>query len=103
MSFVATAARASLMARLIEQILQWNGGSIVVANAETLSPHEELTQDLLSIVHCFSSRLYGLWKYKANARENCVKGSFKNKSDRQWRLSVGVGGSFKSVGFIFIR
>lgn len=44
---------------LVEQILQWNGGKIVVANAETLSPHEELTQDLLSIVHCFSSRLYG--------------------------------------------
>lgn len=54
---------------LIEQILQWNGGSIVVANAETLSPQEELTQDLLSIVHCFSSRLYGLRKYKAKVKK----------------------------------
>jgi len=35
---------------LVEQILQWSGGKIVVANAETLSPQEELTQDLLSIV-----------------------------------------------------
>lgn len=54
---------------LVEQILQWNGGKIVVANAETLSPHEELTQDLLSIVHCFSSRLYGLRKYKAKVKK----------------------------------
>ncbi|MGI8503273.1 MAG: hypothetical protein ACR2LR_19395 [Hassallia sp.] len=26
---------------LVEQIVLWGGGSIVVANAETLSPHEE--------------------------------------------------------------
>jgi putative resolvase len=54
---------------LVEQILQWNGGKIVVANAETLSPHEELTQDLLSIIHCFSSRLYGLRKYKSKVKK----------------------------------
>jgi putative resolvase len=49
---------------LVEQIIVWGGGEIVVANSETLSPNEELVQDLLSIVHCFSSRLYGLRKYK---------------------------------------
>jgi predicted site-specific integrase-resolvase len=54
---------------LVEQILQWSGGKIVVANAETLSPQEELTQDLLSIVHCFSSRLYGLRKYKSKVKK----------------------------------
>ena len=59
---------------LVEQILQWSGGKIVVANAGTLSPQEELTQDLLSIVNCFSSRLYGLRKYKSNAPENCRRG-----------------------------
>lgn len=58
---------------LVEQILQWNGGTIIVANAETLSPHEELTQDLLSIIDCFSSRLYGLRKYKAKVK-NIVDG-----------------------------
>jgi predicted site-specific integrase-resolvase len=57
---------------LVEQILEWNGGKIVVANAETLSPHEELTQDLLSIVHCFSSRLYGLRKYKSKVKKIVV-------------------------------
>jgi predicted site-specific integrase-resolvase len=54
---------------LVEQILQWSGGKIVVANAETLSPQEELTQDLLSIVHCFSSRLHGLRKYKSKVKK----------------------------------
>lgn len=38
--------------------------AIVVMNAQTLSPEKELTQDLLSILHVFSSRLYGLRKYK---------------------------------------
>ncbi|MFL9453716.1 MULTISPECIES: IS607 family transposase [Nostocales] len=54
---------------LVEQIVLWGGGNIIVANAETLSPHEELTQDLLSIVHCFSSRLDGLRKYKSKVKK----------------------------------
>lgn len=41
-----------------------HGTSIVILNAESLSPQEEMTKDLLSIIHCFSSRLYGLRKYK---------------------------------------
>lgn len=28
-----------------------------------------VTQDLLSIVHCFSSRLYGLRKYKSKVKK----------------------------------
>jgi predicted site-specific integrase-resolvase len=35
-------------------------------NAASLSPDVEMTKDLLSIIHCFSSRLYGLRKYKKN-------------------------------------
>lgn len=41
-----------------------HGVKIIVMNAELLSPEEEMTKDLLSIIHCFSSRLYGLRKYK---------------------------------------
>ena len=29
-----------------------------------LSPEQELVQDLMTIVHCFSSRLYGLRNYR---------------------------------------
>lgn len=38
-------------------------------NQESLSPTEEVTQDLLAIIHCFSSRLYGLRKYKEKVKE----------------------------------
>ena len=41
-----------------------HGCVIVVMNAESLSPEAEMTKDLLSIIHGFSSRLYGLRKYK---------------------------------------
>jgi predicted site-specific integrase-resolvase len=37
---------------------------IEVVNQESLSPQEEMTEDLLSIVHTFSCRLYGMRKYK---------------------------------------
>ena len=38
--------------------------TIVVVNNETLSPQEELVQDIISILHGFSCKLYGLRKYK---------------------------------------
>ena len=37
---------------------------IVVLNNPDLSPTEELTEDLVSIIHIFSCRIYGLRKYK---------------------------------------
>ena len=36
----------------------------MVVNNEELSPQEELVQDIVSILHVFSCRLYGLRKYK---------------------------------------
>jgi len=47
-----------------EKFCRDHGTTLTVMNAETLSPEAEMTQDLLSIIHCFSSRLYGLRKYK---------------------------------------
>ena len=38
--------------------------TIVIVNNEELSPQEELVQDIVSILHVFSGRLYGLRKYK---------------------------------------
>ena len=37
---------------------------IVVVKNDKLSPHEELVQDIVSILNVFSCRLYGLRKYK---------------------------------------
>ena len=38
--------------------------TIVAVNNEALSPQEELVQDIASILHVFSCRLYGLRRYK---------------------------------------
>ena len=48
---------------------------IVVVKNEKLSPHEELVQDIVSILHVFSCRLYGLRKYKKQIEgdENIAK------------------------------
>lgn len=51
-----------------ESFCKKHGTSIEVMNIESLSPEEEMTKDLLSIIHCFSSRLYGLRKYKKNLK-----------------------------------
>ncbi len=46
-----------------------HGTVLTVINSESLSPEEEMVQDLLSIVHVFSSRLYGLRRYKKQIRQ----------------------------------
>ncbi|MBW4573585.1 MAG: IS607 family transposase [Tolypothrix carrinoi HA7290-LM1] len=46
---------------------------LVVLNDRKLSPEAELIQDMLSIVQQFSSRLYGLRKYKSKFKEDLQK------------------------------
>lgn len=43
---------------------------IVVLNETNLSPEAEMVEDILAILHCFSSRLYGLRKYKTKVKED---------------------------------
>lgn len=52
-----------------EQFLQSNGAEIIIVNNEKMSPEQELVKDLISIIHVFSGRIYGLRKYK-----NKIKG-----------------------------
>lgn len=52
---------------LIQHIAERHGCKIEVVNQESLSPQEEMTEDLLSIVHTFSCRLYGMRKYRKEA------------------------------------
>ncbi|WP_347566264.1 IS607 family transposase [Scytonema sp. UIC 10036] len=47
----------------VEWFCNLNGCKIVLGKTE-LSPHQELMQDFLSIMHGFSSKLYFLRKYK---------------------------------------
>lgn len=47
-----------------ERFLKSNGVEIIVVNNEKASPEQELVNDLISIIHVFSCRIYGLKKYK---------------------------------------
>lgn len=46
------------------------GCEIEVVNNEKLSPKQELVQDLISIIHVFSCRIYGLRKYKKKIKDD---------------------------------
>lgn len=52
-----------------------HGCNILVINDEKLSPENEMIQDLISIIHVFSCRIYGLRKYK-----NEISKENKNKN-----------------------
>ncbi len=53
----------------IEEFTTWYGCQIVVANQESLSPQQEMVEDLMSIIHGFSCRLYGLRNYKKQIKK----------------------------------
>jgi len=49
---------------LLHHLCAKHGCEILVINDEKLSPEREMVEDLMTIVHCFSSRLYGLRNYR---------------------------------------
>jgi putative resolvase len=57
---------------LLVHLCQTHQCTLVVMNTENVSPEQELIQDLITITHCFSSRLYGLRNYR-KALEKAIK------------------------------
>ena len=55
---------------LVEWICKQGECELMVLNERKLSPEQELVEDILSILHCFSSRLYGLRKYKSQVKKS---------------------------------
>ena len=53
----------------IEWECRLNGCRVEVLNQQQMSPEQEMVQDLMTIVHCFSSRLYGLRNYRKALRK----------------------------------
>ncbi|WP_457395425.1 IS607 family transposase [Thermostichus sp. MS-CIW-28] len=49
----------------VEWYCRQYGCEILVLDDDHLSPQQELVEDILTILHCFSSQLYGLRKYRA--------------------------------------
>jgi len=54
---------------LLKWIIERTGGELVVLDKTEHSPEQELTKDLLSILHVFSCRLHGLRSYKAKVNQ----------------------------------
>lgn len=67
---------------LFEVVLSVHGGKLLVLEEQSLSPEDELTRDLLSIIHVFSCRLHGLRKYgsKIKKDQNLSNGGTESNS-----------------------
>ena len=61
-------AHRDRLARFGFELIQWmaeqNGGEILVLDNTDHSPQQELTEDILAILHTFSCRLQGLRRYR---------------------------------------
>ena len=55
---------------VIQFLVEQNGGEVVVLDQTVYSPEEELTEDLLTILHVFSRRLSGLRRYRDQIKED---------------------------------
>ena len=55
---------------LPDHLSREHGCEIVVVNQESLSPEQEMVEDLLAIVHTFPCRLYGMRKYRKQIKED---------------------------------
>jgi putative resolvase len=63
---------ARLASSLIVHLCQAHHCQLVVMNTQHVSAEQELVQDLITIMHCFCSRLYGLRNYR-KALEKAIK------------------------------
>ena len=66
---------------LLAHLADENGCKIVVVNQESLSPEQEMVEDLLAIVHTFSCRLYGMRKYKQSIQEDFAEMPVRQPKD----------------------
>jgi predicted site-specific integrase-resolvase len=48
---------------LLTHLCETHDCQIVELNTESLSPEQEMVQDMMTIIDCFSSRLFGLRNY----------------------------------------
>ena len=58
----------------LEHVANRDGCDIIVANQESLSPRQELVEDLLAIVDTFSGRLHGLRRYEKALKDELAGG-----------------------------
>ena len=61
-----------------ENMIRTHGGELIIANAKSLSPQQELVEDLMAVIHSFSCRLYGLRKYKKEITQKIKETEYNN-------------------------
>jgi predicted site-specific integrase-resolvase len=59
---------------LIAHLCDQRHCELSIMNTESLSPETEMVQDLMAIMHCFSSRLSGLRTYSKTLKEALAHG-----------------------------
>lgn len=69
-----------------KQFCEKHGTELISLNDKQLSPNEELVEDLISIIHVFSCRLYGLRKYSKKISEDK---QLKDEEDEQSSIFTG--------------
>ena len=66
---------------VIQFLVEQNGGEVVVLDKTVYSPEEELTADLLTILHVFSRRMSGLRRYRDQIKEDRNLSHSETESD----------------------
>ena len=66
---------------VIQVLVEQNGGEIVVLDQNVYSPEQELTEDLLTILHVFSRRMHGLRRYRDQIKEDRNLSHGRSESD----------------------
>jgi predicted site-specific integrase-resolvase len=78
-------AHKDRLARFGFEFIEWfcniNGCTIEVLNHTYKTPHAELVDDFMAIMHCFSSKLYFLRRYKDDIKKDIDTGA--DKTDKQ--------------------
>jgi len=65
---------------MFEYLISKNGGELVVLSTTEQTPQEELTTDLLAILHVFSARMHGLRKYSDQIKKDKSLSGQKSES-----------------------
>lgn len=68
--------------QLFEYMFQQNGGELMVLNKSEVSPEQELTEDLLAILHIFSCRMHGLRRYKSEIEKEYKSTTSESKENQ---------------------
>lgn len=66
---------------LIQQIIEKNGGRLVVLNKNDVSKETELAEDIISIITVYSARYYGSRKYKNKVDKDKSENDNDEKSE----------------------